>query len=192
MEPGTHRVLVDGQVVELESFVYLLMNKPADVVCTNDDPQGRTTYLDLLPDFEERVFPVGRLDRDSEGLLFVTNDGGLANRLMHPRYEVEKVYLATVDRGLSADEMNQFKRGLRSDDDVLRVDSVEARPSDAYHRYELRVHEGKNRHIRRMFEVLEVGVRRLKRIRFGPLTVEGIAKGMCRALTDEELKSLDL
>jgi 23S rRNA pseudouridine2605 synthase len=111
---------------------------------------------------------------------------------MHPRYEVEKVYLATLERGLSADEMDQLKQGLRSDGDVLRVDSVEARPSDDYPSYEIRVHEGKNRHIRRMFEVLEVGVRRLKRIRFGPLTVKGIAKGMFRALTDEELKSLDL
>jgi len=103
---------------------------------------------------------------------------------------VEKVYLATVERGLSAGEMDQFVQGIRSDGDVLRVDSVAALPSDGYPRYEIRVHEGKNRHIRRMFEELEVGVRQLKRIRFGPLTVKGIAKGMCRALTDEELKSL--
>lgn len=166
------------------------MNKPGDVVCTNDDPQGRTTYLDLLPDFDERVFPVGRLDRDSEGLLLITNDGNLANRLMHPRYEVEKVYVATVERLLSDSEIASFKEGVQSEGDLLKADAVKELSAEAWPKYEIRVHEGKNRHIRRMFEAYDIEVRQLKRIRFGPLTLEGLGRGMTRPLTEAELRLL--
>jgi 23S rRNA pseudouridine2605 synthase len=179
---------VDGKPVDVQHFVYFLLNKPKDVLCTNVDTHGRKTYLDLLPEMTERVFPVGRLDRDSEGLLFVTNDGELANRLIHPRYEVEKVYQALCTEKLSEQALHEICRGVFSEGDHLSAESII--PIDEPNAYEIRLREGKNRHIRRMIEKTGHEVVRLKRISFGPLTISGIKRGAYRALTDEEVAEL--
>lgn len=185
---SVQNVQVDGKPVALQRFVYLMLNKPKDVLCTNEDTHGRKTYLDLVPDLSERVFPVGRLDRDSEGLLLITNDGDLANRLIHPRYEVEKVYEVQTAHPLSEEDLAQLCRGVFSEGDHLSA--VKITPLDSVEGYEFRLREGKNRQIRRMVEKVGNDVTRLKRVAFGPLTVAGLQRGTCRVLQSDEIALL--
>ena len=182
-------VALDGKVLSVRpGLVYYLLNKPAGVVTTASDPQGRRTVVDLVPD-EPRVFPVGRLDRDTEGLLLITNDGQLTLHLTHPRYGVEKEYLATVDGGtVSPGNLRQLRDGLMLDDGMTAPAKV-SQPDRGVLR--LAIHEGRNRQVRRMCEAIGHPVTRLVRTRVGPISDRRLRPGQWRELTGDEVIALE-
>ena len=181
------RVEVDGAPVSVrEGLVYYLLNKPRGVVTTAADPQGRPTVIDLVP-LDPRVFPVGRLDYDSEGLLLLTNDGELAHRLTHPRFGIEKEYLVEVEGTPSATALRRLREGVALDDGMTapaRVGKVAATA------LRMTIHEGRNRQIRRMCEQVGHPVLRLVRTRIGPLADRQLKPGEWRALTTAEVRAL--
>ena len=179
-------VAVDGAPVAPQQLAYLMLHKPAGVVTTASDPQGRRTVLDLV-DAPQRVFPVGRLDRDTTGLLLLTNDGELANRLAHPRHGVDKTYVADVDGDPTTEALRRLAEGVRLDDGVTA-------PARARRlgpgRVELVIHEGRNRQVRRMCEAVGHPVRLLHRTAYGPLILGSLAPGRWRPLTPDEVDAL--
>lgn len=188
---GKHRVLVDGRPATPPGYVYIAFNKPRDVICTASDPRGRRSFRAFMPDLPERVFTVGRLDRNSEGLLLVTNDGDLANRLTHPRGGVAKVYEVCIGRRLSDAEMSALVRGVWSEGERLSADAVSYEgPKRGMEKYSIRLSQGRNRQIRRMFESLGMAVRSLKRIQIGPLRLGALRSGRWRPLTEQEVSLL--
>jgi 23S rRNA pseudouridine2605 synthase len=184
---GSHdRVEVDGREVAPQRLAYVLLHKPAGVVTTASDPQGRRTVVDLVA-HEVRVVPVGRLDVGTTGALLLTNDGDLAHRLAHPRYEVEKVYEAAVEGEPSAAVLRRLAEGVELEDGVTAPAKVRrVGPS----LIELAIHEGRNRQVRRMLEAVGHPVRRLHRSRYAGLTVEDLAPGEWRELAESEVESL--
>jgi 23S rRNA pseudouridine2605 synthase len=190
VRPDVDRVTVDGIPITLPDLVHRLLNKPPGYVTTSSDPQGRRIIFDLLPS-EPRTFPVGRLDYDSEGLLIVTNDGELAHALTHPSTGVPKTYLADVDGEPIAATMRQLVAGVELDDGPAAADAarvVARRPGGAA--VEIVLHEGRNRQVRRMLEVVGHPVRRLVRTRIGPLVDHTLAPGAWRDLTIDEVRAL--
>ena len=179
-------VELDGRRLELQQLVYVLLNKPAGVVTTARDPGGRPTVVGLVG-HEARIVPVGRLDADTTGVLLLTNDGELAHRLAHPRYEVDKVYVADVDGDPSPATLAALERGVDLDDG--RTAPARARRVSKG-RVELILHEGRKHQVKRMLAEVGHPVRRLQRSRYGPLTVEGLEPGEWRELTPEELVAL--
>ena len=180
------RVELDGQAVEPEPLTYVLLNKPASVVTTARDPQGRPTVVGLVG-HERRVVPVGRLDADTTGLLLLTNDGPLAHRLAHPRYEVDKVYEAEVEGDPSADVVRRLAEGIELEDGLTSPARVRRIGPG---RLELVLHEGRKRQVRRMCEAVGHPVRTLHRREYAGLTAEGLAPGEWRELTADEVKRL--
>jgi 23S rRNA pseudouridine2605 synthase len=180
------RVEVDGQAVTKQILAYVLLHKPAGVVTTASDPQGRRTVLDLV-EHESRVVPVGRLDADTTGALLLTNDGELAHRLAHPRYGVEKTYVAEVDGDPGNDALNRLRNGVELDDGVTA-------PARARHvaqgRVELVLHEGRKRQVRRMLEAVGHPVLKLHRSRYASLEIEDLAPGEWRELSADEVEEL--
>ena len=179
-------VEVDGQTVAKEPLAHLLLNKPADVVSTVSDPQGRKTVIDLVPE-TPHVVPVGRLDADTTGALLLTNDGDLANRLAHPRYGVEKTYVAEVRGTPSSKVIQALEEGVELEDG--RTAPAKARlltPGIV----ELTIHEGRNRQVKRMLEAVGHRVIRLHRIAYAGLTLEGLEPGQCRELEPSEVERL--
>jgi 23S rRNA pseudouridine2605 synthase len=179
-------VEVDGSAVEAEPLTYVLLHKPAGVVTTARDPQGRPTVVGLVA-HERRIVPVGRLDADTTGALLLTNDGPLAHRLMHPRYEVDKVYEAEVEGEPSDEALGQLAEGIELEDgktSPAKVDRLS--PS----RIELTIHEGRKHQVKRMLQAVGHPVRHLHRSRYAGLTLEGLAPGEWRELTSEEIKRL--
>ena len=187
VDPETAIIEVDGAPVGVRpDLVHYVLNKPAGVVTTADDPQGRPTVVGLVPD-EPRGFPVGRLDVDTEGLLLLTNDGELAHRLTHPSYGVEKEYVAEVEGLPTRAVLRRLREGVELDDGPTapaRATLVD--PSVV----RLTIHEGRNRQVRRMCEAVGHSVVRLVRTRIGPLGDRSLAPGTCRALTGDEVRSL--
>jgi 23S rRNA pseudouridine2605 synthase len=200
---------VDGRRVEFwdlgtaaKNFIYIMMHKPAQVICTAHDPEGRQTVLDLLQDkyAGRRIYPVGRLDYFSEGLLLLTDDGDLAVRLMHPRYHLPKRYelLARAEaEGISEESLDKMRAGMKlSEGDKLapvgvkRLKLMAEREQGRQELLELTLHQGVNRQIRRMCRDLNITVLRLVRTGEGPLTLGSLAKGQCRELAADELKAL--
>jgi len=180
------RVEVDGREVSAQPLAHLLLHKPAGVVTTASDPQGRPTVLGLVPR-DVRVVPVGRLDVDTTGALLLTNDGELAHRLAHPKYEVEKVYEAEVEGEPSDETLRRLAQGLKLEDGMTAPAEVRRLGPSAI---ELSIHEGRNRQVRRMLEAVGHPVRALYRSRYASLTVEGLAPGEWRALTPSEVERL--
>ena len=191
VEPGQD-VRVNGEPVTPEAQkYYLLYHKPAGEVTTASDPEGRATVLDKFQDFPARLYPVGRLDYDSEGLLLLTNDGDLTRRMLHPSCEVEKVYLARVSQQVTVEEAARLERGVMVDGRKTaraKVKLLSTKP--LYTDMLITIHEGRNRQVRKM--VTEVGhqVVLLRRIRFGPLKLGELPRGMWRELTEEEVTAL--
>lgn len=181
------RIDVDGVPVLVDpNIVHYLLHKPAGVVSTVDDPQGRPTVVQLVPD-DHRVYPVGRLDLDTEGLLILTNDGDLTHRLTHPSFGVEKEYLAHVGGEPSRQALRQLREGVELEDGPTapaRVSSLQAGL------IKLVIHEGRNRQVRRMCEAIGHPVQRLVRTRIGPLVDPSLAAGEWRALSREEVRTL--
>jgi pseudouridine synthase len=177
---------LDGRLLVPQALAYVLLHKPAGVVTTARDPQGRPTVVDLVK-HESRVVPVGRLDADTTGALLLTNDGGLAHRLAHPRYEVEKVYQADVEGQPSEDALARLERGVELDDGPTAPARVRRLgPS----RIELSIHEGRKHEVKRMLEAVGHPVLRLHRSRYAGLGVEGVERGGWRELTEGEVASL--
>lgn len=181
------RVEVDGVVVSVRpGLVYYLLNKPAGVVVTAADPQGRPTVLELVP-IEPRVFSVGRLDADTEGLLILTNDGDLAHRLAHPSFGVDKEYVVELDATVTPGQLRQLRRGVVLDDGI----TAPARASGiGPNMIRLVIHEGRNRQVRRMVAAIGHRVVRLVRTRIGPLADRGLRPGESRPLTRDEVQAL--
>jgi 23S rRNA pseudouridine2605 synthase len=183
---ATDRVEVNGQPVRPQRLAYVLLHKPAGVVTTASDPQGRPTVVDLVQ-HESRVVPVGRLDADTTGVLLLTNDGELAHRLAHPKYEVEKVYEAEVEGEPSDEVLRLLAKGIELEDGRTAPARVRRLGPD---HVELSIHEGRNRQVRRMLEAVGHPVRRLHRSRYAGLTAEGLNPGAWRELTAEEIAGL--
>lgn len=183
-------VRLDGSPVRPESLEYYLLNKPAGVVSTVDDPQGRRTVVSFIPS-RARLFPVGRLDFDTTGLIILTNDGELANTLMHPRHGVDKAYLAEVEGVIGEERLGRLRRGIRLEDGLTAP--AEARII-AIHRttteVELVIHQGRKRQVRRMLEVVGHPAIRLHRHRYAMLDDAGLKPGRFRSLTNAEVKAL--
>jgi pseudouridine synthase len=192
VEDEHDRVEVDGRPVRPEHRpVYIILNKPAGYLVTLSDPLGRPTIRKLLPGLPRGVVPVGRLDFESEGLLVLTNDGDLAFRLTHPRYEVVKTYAVRVDGEVGADTVARLQRGISLDGKKAAPDRIvllEAGTQKSQLRLEL--HEGRKREVRRMFEAVGHRVSRLRRVAFAGLTVKNLPLGEWRALTSKEVASL--
>jgi 23S rRNA pseudouridine2605 synthase len=182
------RIEVDGVAVGVRpDLVHYLLNKPAGVVTTAADPQGRRTVIDLVPT-EPRVFPVGRLDYDTEGLLLLTNDGELANQLTHPSHGVEKEYVAVVDGAPTRGELRRLREGVELEDGVTAPAKVAAIEPSVLR---ITIHEGRNRQVRRMCEAVGHPVVRLVRTRIGPITDRGLKPGEWRPLTVDEVRALE-
>ena len=187
VDAATDRVEVDGEGVGVAAgLVHYLLNKPRGAVTTASDPQGRPTVVQLVPT-EPRVFPVGRLDADTEGLLLLTNDGELAHRLTHPSFGVEKEYLAEVEGTPAAAALRRLREGVELEDGPTAPAKVAAVPPRALR---IVIHEGRNRQVRRMCEAVGHPVVRLVRTRIGPLAERGLAPGEWRALTTAEVRAL--
>jgi pseudouridine synthase len=189
---GRDQVLVDGNPVGLaERPVYLMLHKPIGVVTTLEDPQGRRSVKDLLPpERRERVFPVGRLDRDSEGLLLLTNDGELAHRLLHPRYHVEERYQVRTEPAPRPADLEQLRAGVEIEPGLVTRPAVVGEALGTA--FEIQIREGKKRQIRRMCEALGLRVVALVRTGFGPLRLGTLAPGAIRELMPEEVRAPEL
>lgn len=192
IDESRDRVEVDGRQVRLPSTkVYLLLNKPSGYIVTMDDPQKRKTVVELLPRLPVRVFPVGRLDGETEGALLFTNDGELANRLMHPRYQVKKIYEVKVKGFVEDKDLEKLEKGIF-------VDGRKTAPAKAkviYRNKEnslvcLEVHEGRKHEVRKMFYALGFEVKRLRRVSFGGVTIKGLRRGFWRYLKPQEVERL--
>ena len=188
VDPDHDLVEVDGAPIGIRpGLVHYLLNKPAGVVTTASDPQGRPTVLDLVP-AEPRVFPVGRLDMDTEGLLLLTNDGELANRIAHPSHGVDKEYLAEVEGVPSRAALRALREGVELDDGPTAPASAVLVDGSLV---KLIIHEGRNRQVRRMLDAVGHPVTRLIRTRIGPITDRRLAPGAWRPLTPAELRSME-
>ncbi|MFU0791575.1 pseudouridine synthase [Virgibacillus proomii] len=187
------RIEVDGVPLEKEAPVYYLLYKPRGVISSVKDDKGRKVVTDLLDEIEERVFPVGRLDYDTSGILILTNDGEFANLLMHPRFQIDKVYVAKIKGIPDKAKLAQLRKGVHSGDDLLKAIDYRVLKIDKQKNHtilQLTLREGKNRHVRRMMEGLGYPVVKLKRERYGLLTLDGLKPGEYRPLNPKEVKQM--
>jgi 23S rRNA pseudouridine2605 synthase len=190
VDPLRDKVFVDSHKVQVaESFIYILLHKPKDYITTVSDERGRKTVMDLLPGIG-RCYPVGRLDRNTTGVLLVTNDGELAHRLMHPRYKVAKSYLVKIDQPLDESDRKSLLRGVMLDGrpagalDVVLLEHSRGREVG------VTIREGRNRQVRRMFDVLGYTVKALERVEYAGITAKGLKRGEWRYLSKREIKTL--
>ncbi|WP_298268324.1 pseudouridine synthase [Geobacter sp.] len=192
-DPERDRITVDGRPVAVEEKrVYILLNKPVGYVTTMKDPEGRPIVTDLLKGVGVRVFPVGRLDYNTEGLLLLTNDGAWANRLAHPRHEVDKEYLVRVRGTVAKEQINRIALGVELDDGKTAPARVAVtKQSDNNTWISITIHEGRYRQVRRMCEAVSLSVVRLRRVRYGSLFLGELKVGEFRYLTPAEVKALD-
>ena len=181
----------NDKVVVAESKCYILLNKPKDTVTTSDDPNGRKTVMDLVKDVcPERIYPVGRLDRNTTGVLLLTNDGDLASKLTHPKFLKKKIYHVYLDKNVTAHDMQQIAEGITLDDGDIKADDIQyADPVDKK-QVGIEIHSGKNRIVRRIFESLGYKVTKLDRVQFAGLTKKNLRRGDWRYLTEEEVDRL--
>ena len=185
------RISVDGKPIAQEAKAYYMFYKPRGVVTTMSDPQNRRSIADFVQNLPERVFPVGRLDFNTEGLLLLTNDGALAQALMHPSHEVNKTYLVKVP-GI-VEKLDQLRLGVKLEDGPIAPAIVNLRDYDherGFTLFDITIHEGRNRQIRRMCDAIGFPVRDLKRIKLGPLQLSNLGRGKFRSLSEQELSQL--
>ncbi len=187
----TDVVLFDDEPVSREKLVYVLLNKPKNFITTTDDPEGRKTVMDLVSKASaERLFPVGRLDRNTTGLLLLTNDGGLAQKLMHPSFEAEKVYHVILNEPLTKNHLIEISEGLNLEDGKVEVDEIAYVKPDDKREIGVEIHTGKNRIVRRIFESLGYTVEKLDRVVYASLTKLDLPRGHWRYLTSDEVRRL--
>ena len=187
----TDEVKFHDAPVSLEKKVYVLLNKPKDYVTTSDDPQQRKTVMDLVKDVcPERIYPVGRLDRNTTGVLLLTNDGDLASKLTHPKFLKKKVYHVHLDRNVTAHDLQQIRDGITLEDGEIKADAVEYADDNDKAQVGIEIHSGKNRIVRRIFESLGYRVTKLDRVQFAGLTKKNLRRGDWRFLTEKEVDML--
>ena len=187
----TDEVKFHDTPVSLEKKVYVLLNKPKDYVTTSDDPQQRKTVMDLVKDVcPERIYPVGRLDRNTTGVLLLTNDGDLASKLTHPKFLKKKVYHVHLDKNLTSHDMDQIREGITLEDGEIKADAVEYADQHDKSQVGIEIHSGKNRIVRRIFESLGYRVTKLDRVQFAGLTKKNLRRGDWRFLTEKEVDML--
>lgn len=187
----TDEVVFHEKPVTLEKKVYVLLNKPKDYVTTSEDPQQRKTVMDLVKDVcPERIYPVGRLDRNTTGVLLLTNDGDLASKLTHPKFLKKKVYHVYLDKNVTAHDMQQIAEGIELDDGEIHADAIEYASEQDKSQVGIEIHSGKNRIVRRIFEALGYRVVRLDRVLFAGLTKKNLRRGDWRFLTEKEVEML--
>ena len=187
----TDEVKFHDQPVTMEKKVYVLLNKPKDYVTTSDDPQQRKTVMDLVKNAcPERIYPVGRLDRNTTGVLLLTNDGDLASKLTHPKFLKKKIYHVHLDKAVTAHDMQQIAEGITLDDGEIKADAIEYASETDKKQVGIEIHSGKNRIVRRIFESLGYKVTKLDRVQFAGLTKKNVRRGDWRYLTEEEVDRL--
>jgi 23S rRNA pseudouridine2605 synthase len=196
-EPGTRvspsdLVQLNGKKITMSrNFAYILLNKPKDYITTTDDPLGRKTVLDLIRHATpERVYPIGRLDRNTSGVLLLTNDGDLAQKLAHPSHEVKKIYHVTLDKALTKADFDKIIQGVTLDDGLATVDAIAYADAKDKSQVGLEIHSGRNRIVRRIFEHLGYDVRGLDRVMYAGLTKKNVQRGKWRLLTEKEIRIL--
>jgi len=191
IDPAHDRVTVDGKPVRAHRKLYIALHKPRGCVCSHKDEQDRPTIYDLLPKEWQIVSSVGRLDFNSEGLIFLTNDGQFALQLTHPRYGVRKRYVATVDGRVEPEMLQRFTRGVFHSGERLKAErAILVSPGKTQSVVELELSEGKNREVRRLFESQGLTVKRLQRVQIGKIKLGELKPGRWRALTETEIKTL--
>ncbi|NBD22627.1 pseudouridine synthase [Paenibacillus glycinis] len=192
-DPAVDVITVNGRRIRSESKLYLMLHKPKGVITSASDPQGRKIVSDYLPGIKERVYPVGRLDYDTEGLLLLTNDGEFANLLTHPSHHVPKTYWATVKGVPHGSALERLQQGILLEDGMTAPAEVEYHDVDTEKNQAtitITIYEGRNRQVRRMFDAINHPVILLRRIRFGELGLHGLARGKFRHLTPKEIQEL--
>jgi pseudouridine synthase len=191
INPRADKVEVNGTEVKPESKHYLVLNKPRGYVVTLDDPFKRPTIKKLLPDLGVRLFPIGRLDLNSEGLLLLTNDGKFAHQLMHPRYHIKKVYWVRIKGPMQNKDLRMLLKGVVLDNQKISPDKIKLIKKDSdFSLLQVEIHEGRKREIRRMFQFVGYQVMRLKRIQFADIKLGNLEKGKWRYLKPEEVKTI--
>lgn len=191
--PGNDRIMVDGKRIQGENLIYILLNKPKGVLTTLTDPQNRKTVASLVADIPERIYPVGRLDYNTEGLLLLTNDGALTHSLIHPSKKIDKTYIAKVGGRPAPEKVDLLRVGIELEDGMTApaiIDVIEYDRDRDLTSLKVTIHEGKNRQIRRMFAAIGSDVKQLKRIKFAFLTLEGVKRGGYRHLFAREVEEL--
>ena len=187
---GDH-VTFHDQPVNLESKIYVLLNKPRNCVTTSDDPQNRKTVMDIVKNAcTERIYPVGRLDRNTTGVLLLTNDGDLASKLMHPKFKKKKIYQVKLDKDVTIEDMQQIADGIELDDGEIHADSIAYVAEDVLDEVGIEIHSGRNRVVRRIFEKLGYQVVKLDRVYFAGLTKKNLPRGKWRYLSEKEVNML--
>lgn len=190
INPETDIVKVDGEVIRNKGrLIYILLNKPAGYITTTSDEKNRPTVIDLVK-IRERIYPVGRLDYETEGLLLLTNDGDLANKLMHPKHEVEKTYLVKVNRSMDEKAIKRLTEGVAIEGRKTSKAKVSIIPKTENKQFRITIHEGRNRQVRKMLESVGLFVRKLKRIEYAGLNLKGMRMGDWRELSKIEIKML--
>ncbi len=190
VNPRKDKVFVDGkQVAQVHDHLYLVLNKPKDAITTLSDEKGRTTVMSMVKT-KQRVYPIGRLDRNTTGVLLLTNDGDFANAMMHPKFEVSKSYQVTLETALTQEHASQLRKGMKLEDGKTAPADVYILPGGKGKEVGIIIHEGRNRQVRRMFESLGYEVKKLDRAAYGPITKEGLKRGETRSLTKSEVRKL--
>lgn len=191
--PATDKVLFHDQLVHVEKKVYILLNKPKDVVTTADDEKNRKTVLDIVKNAcNERVYPVGRLDRNTTGVLLITNDGDLTSKLTHPQYEKKKIYHLVLDKPLSAEDKQTILKGVTLEDGEIYADEIAYTKDDDQRYVGIEIHSGKNRIVRRIFDHFGYHVLKLDRVYFAGLTKKNLPRGKWRFLSESEVNMLKM
>jgi len=193
VDPTADEIVVDGKRVAAQKKIYLAFHKPKGVITSAKDPEGRQTVMDYMHGVKERVYPIGRLDYDTEGLLLLTNDGEFANLLMHPRHHVPKTYLVHTKGVPHGSLLDKLRSGVELDDGVTlpaEVEYADVDPDNKEAVVQITITEGRNRQVRRMFEAIKTPIVRLKRIRFGSVLLGGLHRGKYRHLTKAEIAEL--
>lgn len=190
----TDKIQYDGETLNLEKPQYFLLNKPKNHITTMDDPRGRKTVMQIMSKAcKERVYPVGRLDRNTTGLLLFTNDGDLAKKLTHPRYKAKKIYHVFTDQPVDPAHLIKLEEGVQLEDGIAQADKAEfVKNSDSRREVGVEMHSGKYRVVRRMFEALGYKVNKLDRVFFAGLTKQNLPRGHYRPLTEAEIKFLKM
>ncbi len=191
INPDNDKIECNGKILNKENLVTFIVNKPIKTICTSNDPKNRPTVLDLLKDLPERVYTIGRLDFMSEGLILVTNDGELAHKLSHPKYEISKTYKVTINKQLTSQELLRVIKGVPNKGELLKFTNIDngRRTNDGFI-YNIILKEGKNRHIRRVMDTIEKKIIRLKRVSIGPILLKNLKIGDYRVAKPSELKQL--
>ncbi|MDP5273760.1 pseudouridine synthase [Chengkuizengella axinellae] len=193
VDPEQDIIKVDGRLIRSESKIYVLFHKPKGVISSVKDPEGRQVVTDYLKKIKQRVYPVGRLDYDTEGLLLLTNDGEFSNLMTHPKHHIDKTYFVTVKGVPHGSQLDRLKEGIELEDGKTSPAEVEyhdVNPDKNESIISITIHEGKNRQVRRMFEALSIQVKRLRRVQFGFLNLQRVSRGKFRYLQPNEVKEL--